>query len=111
MKAKILTIRFMLLGCLGAVIISCAPMVTFENMGPSLDKRIGQPAPNLSEDYSRYYQYRDVDDKTYELLWKRPDACSYVLEIGKVDNIITGWHYLESNPPSDCKFQNVRQLM
>jgi len=110
MKVKI-PFNFVLLACLGGLVTSCAPMVTFEDMGPSLDKKIGQPAPNFSEGHSRNYQYRDVNDKTYELLWRRPDACSYVLEVRKLDGIITGWHYLESNPPSDCKFQNVRQLM
>ena len=103
--------NFILLACLSTLISACAPMVTFEDMGPSLDREIGQPAPNFSEGHARYYQYRDVNDKTFELIWRRTDACSYVLEVRKLDRIITGWHYLESNPPSDCKFQNVRQLM
>jgi hypothetical protein len=96
--------------CLSLLVVSCATAER-EDMKSSLDKRIGQPAPNYKEGRNQHYQYRDIDDKTYELIWKRPDACSYVLEINKLERTISGWHYFESNPPSDCKFQNFRELM
>jgi hypothetical protein len=86
-------------------------MVQFTDMTESLNANVGKPAPNPAVGNASDYKYQDVDHETYELIWIRPDECSYALVVRKVDKTIVGWHFLKNPPPMGCKFQHVRQLM
>ncbi len=86
-------------------------MVKFTDMEISLNREVGKLAPDVSSGNAGLYERKDIDNQTYELVRKRPDNCSYALQIRKIDSVITGWHFLQSPAPTGCKFQDVRQLM
>lgn len=90
---------------------ACVSMVKFEDMETSLNARIGKPAPETTAADANQYKYSDIDSETYELTWARPDGCSYVWVVSKVNKTILKWRYVQSPPPTGCKFQTVRQLM
>lgn len=99
--------------CLGScfAVVGCGSMVEFTDMGTSLDAEIGKPAPSTTIGRVIQFEYRDVENETYELTWRRPDECSYAMVVRKLDQIIVGWHYLKSPAPTGCRFQTVKQLM
>lgn len=101
------------LSCLACVLCvsACASMVELEDMESSLNARIGKPAPETTAADANQYKYNDIDSETYELTWARPDACSYVWVVSKSSKTLLKWRYVQSPPPTGCKFQTVRQLM
>lgn len=106
------TARYLTLIAVLSALWACVPMVTFSDMESSLNADVGQPAPDLAVGHtSRMFKYRDVDNEIYELLSLRPDECNYALVVRKKDKTIVGWHFVNSPPPTGCKFQHVRQLM
>lgn len=86
-------------------------MVEFSDMEASLNADIGKLAPSTAVGRVTQFEYRDIDNETYELTWRRPDECSYALVVRKSDRTIVGWHFLKSPAPTGCRFQSVKQLM
>ena len=104
--------RYMGLLALPSVLLACGSMVTFSDMEASLNADVGKSAPDLAVGHTSWmFKYHDVDSETYELTSLRPDVCNYALVVRKKDKTIIGWHYLQSPPPTGCKFQSVKQLM
>ena len=86
-------------------------MVKFTDMEASLNAEIGKPAPIQADGRLAQFEYRDIDGESYELIWRRPDECSYALMVSKSDRTVVGWHFLKSPAPTGCQFQSVKQLM
>jgi hypothetical protein len=86
-------------------------MVEFTDMEASLNADIGKPAPSTTVGRVTQFEYRDIDSEKYELVWRRPDECSYALLVRKLDQTIVGWRFLKSPAPTGCRFQSVKQLM
>jgi hypothetical protein len=93
------------------ILSACVSLIKFEDMESSLNARIGKPAPDTNSANSNQYRYSDIDSETYELTWVRPDACSYAWVVSKASKTLLKWRYVESPPPTGCKFQAVQQLM
>lgn len=86
-------------------------MVEFTDMEASLNAKVGKPAPSAAVGQVTQFEHRDIDDETYELIWRRPDECSYAIVVRKPDQTIVGWHFLKIPAPTGCRFQTVKQLM
>jgi hypothetical protein len=86
-------------------------MVSFQEMGPELDQKIGKPLPKLGHPIEWWYVRREVDSETYELVSRRPDECNYVLTVRAEDQVVLKWRFLNDIQPKTCRFQQVRQLM
>lgn len=85
-------------------------MVKVTDMEESLNTQVGKRAVEIIA-HPEHLTYRDIDGEKYELTWLRPDVCSYALVVRKSDDVIVGWHFLQTPAPTGCKFQSVRQLM
>lgn len=92
-------------------LVGCGAMVEFSDMEASLNADIGKLAPSTAVGRVTQFEYRDIDNETYELTWRRPDECSYAPVVRKSDRTIVGWHFLKSPAPTGCRFQSVKQLM
>lgn len=96
---------------LSTTLLGCAPMVTFEDMEPALDRWIGKPVPKSPHPLEWSFRKRAANSDTYELVSLRTDECNYVLTVRSVDDIILGWRFVEAQRTKPCRFQHVRQLM
>ena len=102
-KGFLLSIAYILLGCV--------PMVTYQDMEPVLDQNVGKPLPKFDRPIEWSFVRREVDPETYELVSRRTDQCNYVLTVRAADHVVLKWRYLSDTPPTTCRFQHVRQLM
>ncbi len=77
------------------------------DLSQSLDSQIGNPAPDIEVGHNRGFELHDVDAETYQLIWRRPDRCSFAMTVRKSDRIVIGWHYLEEPAPDGCTYFNT----
>lgn len=86
-------------------------MVTFTDMEPALDQRVGKPLPKVNYPIEYAFVRREVDAEKYELVSRRPDRCNYILTVRTADGAVIGWRFVADPAPQGCRFQDVRQLM